>query len=220
MNNSILPLCAAFLLAGCTNHALIVDASSASATSVVTHALASANLRPELPLHQTKSVAADAVIRLKNPSFNPDQQGKISDWNMSEHGSGGSYTFIADPENAHSLPSSARIKRHGAEPWGLLQQSITINPLWHNKTVRLAGWLKSEGITGAGGALTLRADGGSGQILDWNSMQNDRIKGTQGWKQYAIELKILPSAFMLRVGVTLEEGGTLWVDDLSIELLD
>jgi len=220
MNNSILLLCAALLLAGCTKHALIVDTPSAPATPAVTQVAEPASLRPAFPLRQTRSAAADAVIRLKNPSFNPDKQGRISDWEVSEHGSGKSYTFVADIENAHTLPSSARIRRHGAEHFGSLQQTIIVHPLWHNKTVRLAGWLRGEGINGAGGALTLRADGGSGQILDWNFMQNARIKGTQDWKRYAIELKIPPSAFSLTVGVMLEDGGTLWADDLSIELID
>ncbi|WP_239292152.1 hypothetical protein [Candidatus Nitrotoga sp. 1052] len=75
-------------------------------------------------------------------------------------------------------------------------------------------------INGAGGALVLRADDGSGQILAWNFMQNDRVKGTQDWKRYSIELKIPPSAYSLIAGVMLEDGGTLWADNLAIELID
>lgn len=220
MNNSRRLLWAVLLLAGCTKHALAVDTPSAPATSAVTQVAAPATLPSLLSHRQTRRPAPDVAIGLKNPSFNPDKQGKIYDWEIIEHSSGNAYTFVADPENAFSIPSSARIRRHGSEPFGSLQQEIIVHPLWHNKTVRLTGWLRGDGISGAGGALTLRADGGSGQILDWNFMENARVKGTQDWKRYTIELKIPPSTFSLIVCVMLEDGGTLWADDLSIELIN
>ena len=51
-------------------------------------------------------------------------------------------------------------------------------------------------------------------------MQNARVKGTQSWKCYTIELKIPSSAYSLIVGVMLKDGGTLWADNLMIELID
>ncbi len=220
MKNSIHHLWAAFLLAGYTNHALGADTPPVPATSAVPQVAAPADRPSLLARRQARRAAPDAVINLKNPSFNPDQQGKMSAWVAIEHGSGNSYTFVADPENALSSPSSARIRRHGSEPYGLLQQSISVHPSWHNKTARLSGSLRSVDISGAGGALVLRADDGSGQILAWNFMQNDRVKGTQDWKRYTIELKIPPSTYTLIVGVMLEDGGTLWADNLAIELID
>ncbi|MDP1678722.1 MAG: hypothetical protein Q8L02_01105, partial [Candidatus Nitrotoga sp.] len=167
MNNSISYLCAAFLLAGYTTHALGADVPSVPATSAVTQVTAPAALPSLIARRQARRAAPDAVINLKNPSFNPDQQGKMSAWTAIEHGSGNSYTFEADPENALSIPTSARIRRHGSEPYGLLQQSIGVHPSWHNKTARLSGSLRGVDISGAGGALVLRADDGSGQILAW-----------------------------------------------------
>ena len=221
MNNSISHLWVVLLLAGYTNHALSADTPSAPATSAVAQVAVPPAALPSLfARRQARRTAPDAVISLKNPSFNPDKLGKISAWVEIEHGSGNSYTFVADPENALSIPSSARIRRHGSEPFGLLQQSIGVHPSWHNKTARLSGSLRGVDISGAGGALVLRADDGSGQILAWNFMQNDRVKGTQDWKRYTIELKIPPSAYSLIAGVMLEDGGTLWADNLAIELID
>ncbi len=220
MNNSISHLWAVLLLAGFTNHALGAEVPSVPTTSAVTQVTAPAALPSVYARRQARRAAPDAVISLKNPSFNPDKLGKISAWVEIEHGSGNSYTFVADPENALSTPSSARIRRHGSEPFGLLQQSIGVHPSWHNKTARLSGSLRGVDISGAGGALVLRADDGSGQILAWNFMQNDRVKGTQDWKRYTIELKIPPSAYSLIAGVMLEDGGTLWADNLAIELID
>ncbi len=220
MNNSISHLWPVLLLAAYTNLALGGDTASAPATSAVPQVSAPTVLPSLIARRQARRAAPDAVISLKNPSFNPDQQGKMSAWTAIEHGSGNSYTFVVDPENALSIPGSARIRRHGSEPYGLLQQSISVHPTWHNKTVRLSGSLRGVDINGAGGALVLRADDGSGQILAWNFMQNDRVKGTQDWKRYTIELKIPPSAYSLIVGIMLEDGGTLWADNLAIELID
>ena len=200
----------ALLLAGCANYPMVAAAPAAASISAAT----------PVSGRQGRGAAPDAASRLKNPSFNPDPKGKISDWEAIEHGAGHAYTFVADPEKARSMPSSARIRRHGVEPFGSLQQTISVHPSWHNKTARLTGWLRGEAISGAGGALTLRADGGSGQILGWNYMPDGRVEGTQDWKPYAIELKIPPASYLLTVGVILEGGGTLWADDLSIELID
>ncbi len=159
-------------------------------------------------------------IPLQNPSFNAEADGKMPGWIMTEHGAGNSYTFVADPVNAKSAPTSARMKRHGIEPYAFLEQAVLILPAWHNKTLRLSGAMKSEKIDGGGGALMMRADGGSGEILAWNFMADARVKGTQDWKSYSIDLKIPPTGRLLRVGVMLEDGGTLWADDLLLELID
>ena len=158
------------------------------------------------------------LIPLQNSSFNADPNGRMSGWSTIEHGVGNAYTFVADPVNAYSAPSSARIKRHGVEPFALLEQRIRVDPSWINRMVRLSGFLKSEGIDGSGGSLAMRIDSGQGTALVWNYMENARVKGTQDWKPHSIELKIPPGASEMRVGVLLEEGGTLWADDLMLEL--
>jgi hypothetical protein len=221
MHTSISNLWVVLLFIGYINPVFSADTPSSPATSAVTQvAVPPAALPSTFARRQAMRPATDVVISLKNPSFNPDKLGNISAWTEIEHGSGRSFTFVADPENALSMPSSARIRRHGSEPFGLLQQSIGVHPSWHNKTVRLSGWLRGLDISGAGGALVLRADDGSGQILAWNFMETGRVIGTQDWKRYSIELKTPPTAYSLIVGVMLQDGGALWADNLEIELID
>lgn len=50
-------------------------------------------------------------------------------------------------------------------------------------------------------------------------MNDARVRGTQPWKRYDIELAIPANAERLRVGVMLEEQGTLWADDISLEIV-
>ncbi len=160
------------------------------------------------------------VVPLKNPSFEPDATGRMVGWSRTEHAGGKSYSFMADPENAHSAPTSARISRYGREIFGALDQRIKADPAWIGKTARLSGYLKTQGATGPGGALTLQITDGSGNTLANNYMDDRRVRGDQGWKPYSVEVKMPPGTFYINVGPMLEEEGTLWADDMVLEILD
>lgn len=158
-------------------------------------------------------------VPLKNPSFNVDDKGRFPGWAAMEHSQSGSYTFDADTTRAHSSPTSLRIRRIGAEPWGLVEQVITIPPDWLGKTVRLGGYLRTEGADG-GGALLIQTRAAGGSPLTYDHMNAGRPTGTQDWKRYSVEVKIPKEAKGLMVGAMLDGNGALWVDDLSLVLVD
>lgn len=218
MKNSIAILSVALTLSACASAPKSVAPSAELEKLRVARAVTVA--APAVAQTQSASAGTVRSIPLQNPSFNTDASGKIAGWTSGEHGAGNSYSIEADPINPHSGPSSIRIRRHGKEPFALLDQSVGMHPGWRNKTLRLSGWLKGEGISGVGGALVIRADGGSGQILGWNFMDEARVTGTQAWKLHSIDLKVPPESTSLRVGVMLQDGGTLWADDLRLELID
>ena len=164
--------------------------------------------------------AQGTAIPMINPSFTPNASGHMTGWTRIEHARGNSYTFVADPEQAYSAPVSARIRRHGVEFYGLMEQRIKVEPAWRGKTARLSGYLKTQGATGTGGALVIKSLDGGGNILVHDFMNDRRVRGDQGWKRYQAEVKIAPDSYYLRVGVMLEDDGTLWADDLSLELVD
>ena len=168
----------------------------------------------------TGSVTQKISIPLKNPSFDGNQGERFVDWQAHEHNSGNSYTFTADTVDAYSAPSSLRINRYGPEVYGRLDQRLRIDPSWINKTLRLSAFLKSAGIDGTGGALVIQSTNGGGDILAWNNMDSQRVLGTQPWKNYSIDLKIPQGSYFLIAGVMLEGGGTLWADDITLELVD
>ena len=157
---------------------------------------------------------------MTNPSFTPDATGRLVGWTRIEHARGNSYTFVADPNQPYSAPTSARISRHGPEIFGVLDQRIKVEPAWRGKTVRLSGYLKTLGATGGGGALVIQALDGGGNVVAHDHMNDSRVRGDQGWKRYHAAVKIPAETTHLRAGVMLEDGGTLWADDLSLELVD
>ncbi|RZJ26269.1 MAG: hypothetical protein EOO54_03495 [Haliea sp.] len=157
---------------------------------------------------------------MANPSFVADAAGELTGWHKIEHASGKSYSFAADGKSPLSRPSSLRIHRYGHEAFGLLEQRVVAPASWEGHNVRLSGSLKTVGANGGGGALVLQARTGSSVILAHDHMDDRRLKGDQGWKKVSVQLKLPPQTRQLLVGVMLEEGGTLWADDLVLELLD
>ncbi len=164
------------------------------------------------------SVGVD--VPLKNASFNPDTNGQIADWSAVEHSQGKSYSFTLDDKVVYSGTHSARIQRYGSEIYGMLDQNVRISPDWVGKTARLSGALKVEKADGGGGALILQATAGDGSISTWNHMQENRAKNTLDWKIYSVDIKVPGNAYFLRVGVMLEDGGTLWADDLKLTIIN
>ena len=164
--------------------------------------------------------AAAAPIEMANPSFVANAAGDLTGWHKIEHASGNSYTFIADTKSPLSKPSSLRINRHGKEAYGLLEQRVPALPVWEGHTVRLSGSLKTAGATGGGGALILQARTTGDQILVHDHMNDTRLVGDQDWKKVSVQVKVPPRTGQLLVGVILEDGGTLWADDLVLELID
>ena len=199
-----LAVCLAASLAGC---AAAVGAPPLSASQ---------------PPQATPAIAAGAgtPVALVNPSFEVDAQGRFTGWKAHEHMRGNSYTFVADTSRPRSGPTSLRIRRHGDEFYGLMNQKIKVQPEWFNKTVRLAGYLRTDGATGTGGALVMQARGGGDEIMAHDHMDDRRVTGTQDWKRYTVDMKVPPHAYWLQVGVMLQDDGTMWADDLSLTVLD
>jgi hypothetical protein len=137
-----------------------------------------------------------------------------------EHNTGNSYSFTVDTSAPYSAPSSARIHRYGQEDYGLLDQLVRIQPAWANKTARLSGALKTEKANDGGGALIIQTRLGDGSIITSNHMEDGRAKGTTAWKLYSVDVKIPNNAYHIRIGAMLDGGGTLWVDDLKLEIIN
>lgn len=166
------------------------------------------------------SAGQSIKVPLKNPSFDQlDAQGRMRDWAFMEHVTPGHYTFEADSKGAKSAPASARIQRVKTEDYGSMVQGVAVDPCWKGKTARLTGFLRTQEANGVGAALTLQvrlADGGIGL---WDHMNDRRVRGTQGWNTYSVDVKVGDNAYSLLYGLLLEGEGTLWADDLQLEIL-
>ncbi len=159
-------------------------------------------------------------IPIANPGFAPDAAGKLAGWTALEHNVGNSYTFVPDTEFFVSAPASARIRRHGPEFFGILDQRVRMQAAWAGRTLRLSGYLRTRGASGVGAGLVLVARDGSDQIVAVDQMDGRRVTGDSDWKQYAAQVKVPANAWWIQVGVMLQDSGTVWADDLALDLMD
>lgn len=160
-------------------------------------------------------------VPIQNATFDQaSASGELTYWLASEHNQGNSYTFAATSDSAWSAPLSLKIHRYGTETYGAMNQLVPLQASWIGKTARLSAYLKTANAVDGGAGLMLQMLGGAGEILDWNHMNDSKVKLNQPWQSYSITLKILPKTAFISVGVMLEGGGTLWADDMKLELID
>ena len=173
----------------------------------------------QLPACEPGAPGTRERVAIKNASFDDAGANGIRDWIGIEHVRRGDYRFELDAEQPYSKPSSARIRRVGDEDFGCLQQTVMIKSCWVGRKAVLSGFLRSEKASDVGGALVLQANDGGGAILSWNHMNDGKIQGTTPWKRYEIEVPIPAGTYYLRFGFMLEGAGTLWADDLNVDVV-
>lgn len=165
--------------------------------------------------------ARTIAVPIQNASFDQaSASGELAYWLASEHNQGNSYTFAARSDAVWSAPLSLKINRYGTETYGAMNQLVPLQASWIGKTARLSAYLKTADAVDGGAGLTLQMLGGAGEILDWNHMNDAKIKLNKPWQTYSITLKVLPKTSFISVGIMLEGGGTLWADDMKLELID
>lgn len=167
---------------------------------------------------QSPSLQKAVVVPLKNPSFDGDSEGHLLDWRAAEHVQGGQYLFKADTQNPYSGNSSALIRRTGEQIFGFLYQEIKVPECWRNKIAHLSGFLRTEDAADSGGGLVIQAVNGSGNVRAFDHMNDRLARNTTPWKPYEVSITIPPDALTLRAGAMLQGGGSLWVNDLKLEI--
>jgi hypothetical protein len=114
------------------------------------------------------------------------------------------------------LSSTAKIPPGG---WGSYDRNDRTCENWNGKRVRMTGWMKAEGVTAPSG-LTMRALGPNFQTLKRDSsFPNRPVRGTSGWLKYSITLDVPENAQGVDLGLVMNGGGKIWLDDVSFEVV-
>ena len=129
-------------------------------------------------------------------------------WSIS---GGGSVT--TDGQVAHGGKNSARIERN-ASSTGTITTIIASLPVdFTAGAVEWRGFIKLDNVTDFV-ALWLREDDSQGSVA-FATLQDQNIHGTADWKEYAVQIKLVPGRQVV-FGFFLAGAGTAWVDDLQL----
>lgn len=152
-------------------------------------------------------------VQYLNLDFEQNENGYPTDWNKA--GSKG-YKIYTDSTNAKSGKFSVVIESTGNES-GFEAVSVNLPHNYVGKTIRLSGYIKTEGITEGYAGLWMRID--PEIAFDNMGMRDKGIKGTTDWKKHEITLPLNPrKTDRILVGGLLVGKGKMWLDNLQVSI--
>jgi hypothetical protein len=170
------------------------------------------------------SASAANAVAVVNPGFEsslPGIDGNPEGWYSYQHAGPVSYKISLDADVVHGGRQSVRIDNIGPEIYGTLAQ-IVRGPQFAGKTVRFTAWLKTRGVTGNGWskgtglALTVYA---GGQTVAGTNFRKSAFGGTTDWTRHQTTVVAPAGTERVDIEISLTGPGTVWVDDVSLEVL-
>ncbi|EMI41522.1 serine/threonine-protein kinase [Rhodopirellula sp. SWK7] len=113
--------------------------------------------------------------------------------------------------------SLERTSRNNQPMFGTIVQAIKAKN-YCGQRIRFSGYLKTSDAEAAG--LWMRIDSAERGTVGFDNMQSRRVAGTHDWHEVEIILDVPDDASVITFGAILTGDGRLWVDDLSIAVVD
>ena len=130
------------------------------------------------------------------------------------------YDVTLDTEIKLSGKSCVRLSRTDAatkHKFGTIVQAIDATK-FAGQRLRFTGYVKTEDVTDYAG-LWLRVNSSDRGTVAFDDMRRRPITGTNDWYQYEIVLDVPDDGGMISFGALLSGGGTIWIDDLSLDVV-
>ncbi|HEY4195288.1 MAG TPA: hypothetical protein VGM63_07120, partial [Mucilaginibacter sp.] len=137
-----------------------------------------------------------------------------STWTIPKYFEG--YTFKIDTEVKHSGRQSVLIMR--TNPAGASQFAPFLFgrlAKYEGKEIEFKAWLKFENVNEYIAIMIGEYDA-DGNLIQFKSLQNQKIHGTKDWKLYSVKVPLESKAQSLSFGSILGGGGKLWMDDMQL----
>lgn len=135
----------------------------------------------------------------------------------------GEYAVTIDRTVLHAGRASARLASVTANPtrYGLLGQVVDAAP-YQNKRVRLSAFVKTDKVAKWAG-LFMRIDSPDRDpkhALAIDAMERRPIRGTTNWTRVHVVLDVAPNASQIVLGATLTGAGSMWLDEVRLDIVD
>jgi len=132
---------------------------------------------------------------------------------------GQGYVVTLDSVSPHSGARSLRMQATASRPqraFGVATLSLP-GALIAGKTLKLRGYIRTEGVTQGYAGLWMRVDSGSTPLV-LDNMSSRGVTGTTPWTPYEITIRAAPSATGGNFGALFPGEGTAWFDSFSLEI--
>lgn len=137
-----------------------------------------------------------------------------------------------EPESRHASKNCAFIKsiaedvstEEAQNACGRLKQMCGIDTDFRGKRIRMTAWVKSALLGNSIGRLELDVIGSWGWYCKWNgtfdNMAERPITGETDWQQYTLVVDVPQESVSMNFGLLLIGAGKMWLDQISIEVVD
>jgi AraC family transcriptional regulator len=105
----------------------------------------------------------------------------------------------------------------GEGQFGTMMQSFLAD-MYKGKRIKMSCYLKTEYATKCG--AWFRVDNHSGDVIQFDNMDNRSIIGISEWNYYSIVLDVPMESTSIHFGVLLAGQGKVWADGFKFEPVD
>ena len=159
-------------------------------------------------------VAEGQKISIANGDFEQPASGDdIPGWLLTQHAGVKGYTATLDRDGAAQGQASLRFTRIAPQVYGEVMQRLNL-ARYGGKTIELSAMLKCADVGPKGWKLFI-----SGNVPG-TLAYSPGVKETTGWQRQAVQLKLPPQIGDVAIGATLLDGGTGWVDDVQLRVVN
>jgi hypothetical protein len=169
-------------------------------------------------------LANSTLIPLRNANFEAEakpqrERGEFTPgWSAIQHAGIQAYEFSIDQNEKYEGKQSLRIHRHKPQVYGIAMQRLDAS-VYVGKRVKFSGYIKLKEVEQTAG-LALICFTNNNNALSYDNVKAQRTGSTE-WLKVETEAVLVPSACtILEVSVGMKQGGTIWADDLRLEVLD
>lgn len=105
----------------------------------------------------------------------------------------------------------------GEGQFGTMMQSFSAEN-WLGKRIKLSCFLKTDEVVKCG--AWCRVDNSTGDVIQFDNMDNRPIQGTTDWNFYSIVLDVPKESASIHFGILLIGTGKVWADGFKFEEVD